>query len=237
MSRDRLERPAVLRGRLRRREHRRLDRRGRRRLLHVPTRILLREFERIDEHATPSQNNPWIGREGSDTTGAGSVRSAGRERDKQAQARADAVVRPTRFTSSYTYRTIYRELVPGVPARRQPHLQAVRLRRGPAGQARDVFTPSVRGVPLPFIPFVFFGAAVQRGGLREAAAARHRRPEPQALPHLRELEHGRFYTALPTYYAPGNADNDAAEYHIGPGTCGKSRRARRPASWSSRARA
>jgi hypothetical protein len=185
---------------------------------YVPTRILLREFERVDEHATPSQNNPWIGREGSDTTGAGSVRSAGRKRDKQAQARADAVVRPTRFTSSYAYRTIYRELVlEFLPDRTRVYKQYVYV-EDPLGQARDVFTPNVRGQTLDFIPFVFFGAA--------SNAADCEKPPlldivDLNLKHYRtyaELEHGRFYTALPTYYAPGNQDNDAAEYHIGPGT-------------------
>lgn len=184
---------------------------------YVPTRILLREFERIDEHATPSQNNPWIGREGKDTTGAGSVRSAGRARDKAVQARADAVVRPTRFTSSYTYRTIYRELcLEFLPDGSRIYKQYVYV-EDPLGQARDVFTPSVRGVPLPFIPFVFFGA--------QSNAADCEKPPlldivDLNLKHYRtyaELEHGRFYTALPTFYAPGNADNDAAEYHIGPG--------------------
>jgi hypothetical protein len=184
---------------------------------YIPTRILLREFERVDDHATPSQNNPWIGREGNDTTGAGSVRSAGRARDKAVQARADAVVRPTRFTSSYTYRTIYRELVlEFLPDGSRVYKQYVYV-EDPLGQARDVFTPSVRGVPLPFIPFVFFGA--------QSNAADCEKPPlldivDLNLKHYRtyaELEHGRFYTALPTFYAPGNADNDAAEYHIGPG--------------------
>jgi hypothetical protein len=87
----------------------------------------------------------------------------------------------------------------------------------PLGMARDVFTPSVRGVPLAFIPFVFFGS--------QSNAPDCEKPPlldivDLNLKHYRtyaELEHGRFYTALPTYYAPGNADNDAAEYHIGPG--------------------
>ena len=188
---------------------------------YIPTRILLREFERIDEHATPSQQNPWIGREGSttnDKTGAGSVRSAGGRRDKLVQSRADAVARPTRFTSSYAYRTLYRELIlEFYPDGSRVYKQYVYV-EDPLGVARDSFTPTVRGQTLNFIPFVFFGAG--------SNAADCEKPPlldivDLNLKHYRtyaELEHGRFYTALPTYYAPGNQDNDAAEYHIGPGT-------------------
>jgi hypothetical protein len=177
------------------------------------TRVLLREFERVDEHATPSQLNPWIGREGQRSD---NPRRAG-QRDRNAANRNAAVARPTRFTSSYTYRTLYRELCLELQADGSRIYKQYVYVEDPLGQARDVFTPSVRGVPLAFIPFVFFGS--------QSNAPDCEKPPlldivDLNLKHYRtyaELEHGRFFTALPTYYAPGNADNDAAEYHIGPG--------------------
>jgi hypothetical protein len=170
--------------------------------LFMITRVLLREFERIDEHATPSQQNPWIGREGRDTTGAGSVRSAGRERDRQVQSRADAVVRPTRFTSSYTYRTIYRELcLEFQPDGTRIYKQYVYV-EDPLGQARNVYTPSVRGVPLPFIPFVFFGSMSNAPDCEKPPLLDIVDLNLKHYATYAQLEHGRFYTALPTYYAP-----------------------------------
>jgi hypothetical protein len=180
---------------------------------YMVTRVLLREFERVDEHATPSQNNPWIGREGQ---ASDNPRRAG-ARDRNAANRKAAQARPTRFTSSYTYRTIYRELCLEIQADGARIYKQYVYVEDPLGRARDTYTPTVRGVPLPFIPFVFFGS--------QSNAPDCEKPPlldivDLNIKHYRtyaELEYGRFFTALPTYYAPGNADNDAAEYHIGPG--------------------
>ena len=184
---------------------------------YIPTRILLREFERVDEHATPSQQNPWIGREGSETA----QRTSGGRRaglaERQGSARADALARPSRFTSSYTFRTIYRELVLELQKDGSRVYKQFVYVEDPLGQARDVFTPMVRGRTLSFIPFVFFGSM--------SNAADCEKPPlldivELNLKHYRtyaELEHGRFFTALPTYYAPELDDSDASEYHIGPG--------------------
>jgi hypothetical protein len=74
----------------------------------------------------------------------------------------------------------------------------------------------LRGSPLTFIPFQFFGATgnspdVEQSPLLDIADLN--------LSHYRtyaELEWGRMYTALPVYYAQGNDGEGAAEYHIGP---------------------
>jgi hypothetical protein len=182
-----------------------------------PTRILLREFERWDNHGLPSAENPWIGQEQK-------TRRKGAKTGPVAARNAQpATARASRYASSYLYRTIYRELL------LEPQFNAAGEIVGrvykqnvyvedPSSLPRDSFTPNIRGNPLSFIPFVFFGAG--------ANAADVEKPPlldivDLNLSHYRtyaELEHGRFYTALPTYYSPGNQDNDAAEYHIGPGT-------------------
>lgn len=78
--------------------------------------------------------------------------------------------------------------------------------------------PMVRGTPLNFIPFQFFGtfsnsADVEKPPLLDIVDLN--------LSHYRsyaELEHGRFYVAMPVYYSPGNDDEGAGEYEIGPNT-------------------
>lgn len=184
---------------------------------YIPTRVLLREFERVDDHATPSQQNPWIGREGTKTQDRNTGNSRSGRADRQGSARLDAAARPTRFTSSYTYRTLYRELILELQEDGTRVYKQFVYVEDPLGMARDVYVPEVRGRTLSFIPFVFFGSM--------SNAADCEKPPlldivDLNLKHYRtyaELEHGRFFTALPTYYAPGNQDNDAAEYHIGPG--------------------
>ena len=77
-------------------------------------------------------------------------------------------------------------------------------------------TPTIRGATLDYIPFVFFGAFsnstdVEKPPLLDIADLN--------ISHYRsyaELEHGRFYVAMPVYYAPGRDDESAAEYNIGP---------------------
>ncbi|UTC29600.1 portal protein [Brevundimonas phage vB_BpoS-Bambus] len=186
---------------------------------YVPTRILLREFVR--EQASGSHDNRWIdepNRRGRRTrpqtamvrTADGTITPAA---GKSRQAMPDATV-----AGGYHYTTLYRELVLEFQDDgSRVYVQRV-YREDPTGIPEEVLTPLIRGNPLRFIPFVFFGAF--------SNAADCEKPPildivDLNLKHYRtyaELEYGRFYTALPTYYAPGNADNDAAEYHIGPGT-------------------
>lgn len=185
--------------------------------VYMPIRILLREFERVDQHAAPSADNPWIGRERSQFYKRPNPLNAGGIRDERAVAEALKQVRPTRYTASYIYRTIYRELVlePDENGIDWVYSQYVYV-EDPLAQARDKFTPLVRGRPLNFIPFVFFGAS--------ANTAECEKPPlldivDLNLKHYRtyaELEHGRFFTALPVYYVAGGDDEKEAEYHIGP---------------------
>lgn len=184
---------------------------------YVPTRVLLREFVR--EQAAGSHDNRWINepnRRGKrQRPQTPMVRTADGELTPAAGKRR--VAEPS-ASGGYQYTTLYRELVLVFDDDgSRTYVQRV-YREDPTGLPDEVLTPLIRGNPLRFIPFVFFGAF--------SNAADCEKPPildivDLNLKHYRtyaELEYGRFYTALPTYYAPGNADNEAAEYHIGPGT-------------------
>ena len=83
------------------------------------------------------------------------------------------------------------------------------------GAFREV-EPLIRGLPLEEIPFVFFGGSgntsdCEKPPLLDIAELN--------ISHYRtyaDLEHGRSYTALPIYYAPGGEGSGASEYHLGP---------------------
>lgn len=182
----------------------------------VPTRVLLREFVR--EQPEYSEQNPWIGEQ---------RRGKKRKRPQTAMMRNNAGElvaltgrRPPEpsVAGGHVYVTFYRELLLEVQDDGSRIYRQRVFKEDPLGLPMKVITPLVRGNPLRFIPVVFFGA--------HSNAADVEKPPlldivDLNLKHYRtyaELEYGRFYTALPTYYAPGNADNDAAEYHIGPGT-------------------
>ena len=182
--------------------------------VYMPVRILLREFERVDQHAAPSSENPWIGREGQANT---NPHRAGGIRDQRAVAEAMRQVAPTRYTSSYIFRTIYRELVlePQENGIDWVYSQYVFV-EDPLAQARDKFTPTVRGQPLNFIPFVWFGASSNTAECEKPPLLDIVDLNMKHYRTYAELEHGRFYTALPVYYVAGGDDEKEASYHIGP---------------------
>lgn len=165
------------------------------------SRVLLREFAR---EAIPSNSpqNPWI--DGQD------VRVA------RNQARAKFVRPVTRYTDAYTYSTIYRELcLEQQDDGTYVYTQYI-YNEDTATEPAQTIVPTLRGQPLDFIPFQFFGATgntpdVEKSPLLDIADLN--------ISHYRtyaELEYGRLFTALPVYYAPGKDDDGAAEYHIGP---------------------
>lgn len=181
-----------------------------------PTMVLLREFVR--EVSTASHDNPWIQGE--------AAKASRRSKGKAPQVRlpngkVEELAKPAPSLSAsggYAYSVIYRELrLDRMSDGTRIYVQNL-YRDDPYGIPYKQNIPAIRGNPLSFIPFVFFGsfsnaADVEKPPLLDIVDLN--------LAHYRsyaELEYGRFYTALPTYYAPGNADNDSAEYHIGPGT-------------------
>lgn len=81
-----------------------------------------------------------------------------------------------------------------------------------------VITPTNRGVPLNFIPFVFLGqdsdsVDVERSPMQDITDINFSHYRSYA-----QLEHGRFFTASPVYYVSKGTAEGAGEYTIGSGT-------------------
>lgn len=82
----------------------------------------------------------------------------------------------------------------------------------------EVITPTNRGVPLDFIPFVFLGqdsdsVEVERSPMQDITDINFSHYRSYA-----QLEHGRFFTASPVYYVSKGENDGAGEYTIGSGT-------------------
>jgi hypothetical protein len=77
-------------------------------------------------------------------------------------------------------------------------------------------TPTRNGTPFDFIPMVILGPLsptpeIQKSPIYDIMSLN--------LAHYRtsaQLEHGRYYTALPVYYVPTAPGAEAADYHVGP---------------------
>ena len=86
----------------------------------------------------------------------------------------------------------------------------------PEGTPYKVYTPTNRGKPFRFIPFVFFGPYdntpdIEKSPILDIALLN--------LSHYRsyaQLEHGRFFTAMPVYYAQVPEGQTEGQYTIGP---------------------
>jgi len=86
----------------------------------------------------------------------------------------------------------------------------------PEGTPYAVYTPLNRGQPFRFIPFVFFGPLdntpdIQKSPLLDIVDLQFSHYRSYAM-----LEHGRFYTAMPVYYAPVASGDERGSYTIGP---------------------
>lgn len=185
------------------------------------TRVLLREFEREYNNLGDDQN-PWIGSSGGVTgQGDGLPSTLARKPNPKSQpTRQYKVVKSSQYVEAYTYKTIYRELLLTWDDDHGAYVYTQNVYQdSPNGSPTEAgIMPTVRGVPLSFIPFKFFGASsnsadVEKPPLLDIADLN--------LSHYRtyaDLEHGRVYTALPVYYAPGKDDEGASTYNIGPDT-------------------
>jgi hypothetical protein len=121
------------------------------------------------------------------------------------------------YTWPYHYKAYYRELLL-ISADTPSGLMYVQNTyiEDPTGQPEDTVIPTINGNPLEFIPFVFFGAS---GNTAETEKPPLLDICDLNLSHYRsyaDLEHGRKFTALPVYYAPGDNGTGVSEYHIGP---------------------
>lgn len=184
------------------------------------TRVLLREFTRERSNG-PTRQNPWIGGPAGQTNAQRNARANSVQNRNTISSKAkpnQTMVRPSAaFIEAYTYRTIYRELllVTNDDGISYQYVQNI-YNDSPSETPAQTIEPVLRGTPLSFIPFQFFGATgnspdVEQSPILDIADLN--------ISHYRtyaELEWGRMYTALPVYYAPGNDGEGAAEYHIGP---------------------
>ena len=86
----------------------------------------------------------------------------------------------------------------------------------PEGTPYYMFEPTWRGQPFRHIPFVFFGPNdntpdIEKSPLLDIALLNHSHYKSYA-----QLEHGRYYTALPVYYAPVPPGQERGSYSVGP---------------------
>lgn len=76
--------------------------------------------------------------------------------------------------------------------------------------------PTRNGKPFDFIPMVIMGPLsptpeVQKSPILDIVVLNYAHYRTSA-----QLEHGRFYTALPVYYVPTAPGQESADYHVGP---------------------
>jgi len=84
------------------------------------------------------------------------------------------------------------------------------------GKEYEEVTPTRNGKPFDFIPMVIVGPfsptpEVQKSPVYDITALN--------MAHYRtsaQLEHGRYYTALPVYYVPIAPGQETGDYHVGP---------------------
>ncbi|AFU86528.1 portal protein [Caulobacter phage CcrRogue] len=176
---------------------------------YVPSRVLLREFVR--DLRWKSDIEPLT------TAQARKARAAALA---SGSASSPMVRQTARTLGGYSYITVYRELKleeiewPSGEVK-LAYVQYL-YEEDPESRPIARIVPTVRGEPLDFIPFKFFGASgntadVEKPPLLDICDLN--------LSHYRtyaELEYGRLFTALPVYYAPGTDSEGTGEYHIGP---------------------
>lgn len=128
-------------------------------------------------------------------------------------------VAPTLRTSSLRYKALYRKLRLDDDGVYRQYIYRTKFFNLSlvVDEEPEVITPLRLGVPFDFIPFVFFGSLsnnpqVEKPPLLDIALMN--------LSHYRsvaQLEHGRFYTALPVYYAHiSNSNDKGGDYVVGP---------------------
>lgn len=82
--------------------------------------------------------------------------------------------------------------------------------------APEIVTPTNRGKPLDFIPFVFLGAKDNTPDVDRPPAADIARLNLAHYKSYAHLEHGRYFCAMPIYYVQVLPHNERAEYTLGP---------------------
>lgn len=86
----------------------------------------------------------------------------------------------------------------------------------PEGTPFAAYTPTWRGKSFEYIPFVFFGPHDNTPDIDKSPILDIVTLNVSHYRSYAQLEHGRFYTALPVYYCPIPPGQERAEYVIGP---------------------
>lgn len=81
----------------------------------------------------------------------------------------------------------------------------------------EIVTPTVRGEPLDYIPFLVIGPFTNHPDVQKPPILDIVTLNLSHYLSYAQLEHGRFYTANPVYWtSSGTADGEAGEYYVGP---------------------
>jgi len=86
------------------------------------------------------------------------------------------------------------------------------------GDPSTVVVPKNRGNALNYIPFVMFGPYSNNPDVEKSPVLDIAKLNLSHYKSYAHLEHGRFFTACPIYYAQTNGNVEAQEYKLGPST-------------------
>lgn len=116
------------------------------------------------------------------------------------------------------YRVLRLEGTPDGMVYRQYYYENSSANADITGVPTTITTPTNRGRPFNFIPFVFFGpksngVEVEKPPIQDIARINLSHYNSYA-----QLEHGRFYTGLPIYYVKTANPQEMPEYTLGPST-------------------
>lgn len=167
---------------------------------HQPSMVMLREFARDADLYQPSK--PLTSAE------ARALRKSGQMRPPPKSTRMGP--------GAQSYTTYFRKLVLEANEAGERVYKQYVYKDDPNTAPVSEATPTVRGEPLRFIPFAFFGATSNAADVEKPPILDIADLNLSHYASYAELEWGRMYTGLPVYYAPGTDSEGASQYHIGP---------------------
>lgn len=88
----------------------------------------------------------------------------------------------------------------------------------PVGNPDQTITPTLRGRPLNYIPFVIFGTESNEPDIERSSMLDISQMNISHFRSYAHLEHGRYYTGLPVYYVSKGTGEGQGEYTIGAST-------------------
>ena len=119
--------------------------------------------------------------------------------------------------SPYSYIITYRNLVLEDGVYRQEVYRVDSTKMPDVDQAPDeVIYPTIRGFTLDYIPFVIFGPLSNTWDVQKPPILDIVELNISHYVSYAELEHGRFYTAMPVYYTVNKNSETKGGYYVGP---------------------